>query len=1668
VGSVSGTLSITDVDSAETFVAETISGTYGSLEINANGAWTYTLDDTAAATEALNDGDTPTDTLTVTTADGTTASIEITVNGTNDAAEFTTGTIGGVQEDDTLTATGTLTISDVDNPDAFDPISNQSGTYGTFSLQANGAWTYTLDNAAVQSFAEGEMQNDSFTVTAVDGTTGTVTVEVTGTDDVAQITGNLIGTIDEIGAINVGGPDEISGALIVTDVDSADQVFVATTSTGTYGSFDISTSGSWTYTLDNSDPDTDALTDVDSVTDVFTVQTADGTTEDVTITVEGTNDAPQGPLTGTIADSNEDADYTIQRLALVGDFVDAENDPVRIQSIAVSSLTAAAGTIVDNGNNTYTFDPTADFNGEVTLDLTVWDGTAVNPDLVTRTFNVLPVNDAPTGTPGGSLPATNEDTAVTFSTTILTTGFTDVDGDELSVTALSASNGDIVDNGNGTITYTPGLNFNSDVGGDVVVTYTVTDGNGGNVQNQTVSLTVNSVNDAPTGIPTGTIPNTSEDTPLTINLTTLLAGFSDVDGDTLAVQDLFVSIGDINGTGPFTYTPPTDYNGLVTLSYDVIDNNGGEIRNVERTFTVTPENDIPVGSPTGTIPNGTEDETLRIELATLVQGYTDEDGDELSAIGLTITEGEGAISGIVDEATGDIIAYTFTPDANFNGPVTIQYSVFDGTAVATPDASLSFNIAAVNDAPTADGTLPDVIATIDENTSATIAIADILDNFSDIDGDQLSLVNPEASTGALSIDGDNLLYVPAAGFDGEVTITYDVSDNNGGLLQSVTQILTVNATNDDPTGAINISGTFDEDTPLTANLSQLADQDGIPDDLSAFSFQWQTSTDNDPAGTWTDIGSPIVGDNTFTPTNDEVGLFLRAVVTYTDLKDFDNTVTSNPTAIAINNVNDAPSVNPEESRATLANIDEDTSATILVSDLLQGFEDVDANDTLTVTSVTVNAGLITPNGDNFTYTPDDDFFGSVTVTYTVEDSAGAALPGQTLSFTVNSVNDAPEISGPIERLINERDATLTIDLLEGASDVEDATLAIANVTPETLPDGVTLNGTTLTVDPSAYGTLSTNERQTLTFNYNINDDELATVSQTATITIEGANDPPTGSPTGDLPNGREDEPVDIDVATLLAGFDDTDGRETLSVTNITVTNGAITTEGDSFVAGDTLTFAPELDYFGPVTLTYTVQDSEGEQLSGQTLSFNLTGLNDGPVVTGPVEQVISEDDGITSVNLLEGASDVDDERLFIGDFPSELPAGFSLEGTTLTVDPTVYNSLAADATTAFTFNYEVQDLIGVAVDQSATVTITGVNDAPIGSPTALLPSSNQDTPRVFAQSALLEGFSDPDNDSLSVLNPSVNTGSVEIDSETGDILFSPGRNYFGEAVLTYEVTDGTTTIDATQTFDVLRAANIFNFQQLVEFNEVVKGVGYTGPSLDTEFGGVNLAALYDETYYLNQNRDVAEAIRDGFLQNGFQHFVSSGLFEGRDPSLYFNSDLYLENRPDVAAAIEREELNSALEHYLLAGQREANQVVSDIFDAEDYLAANPDVAAVVEGGGLTAFEHFVESGASEGRLNVLLFEEAFYRSQNADVANAVAFGDGYNHYLQFGRLEAANGADSRGQTGAFFSEVTYLGANPDVAAAVDPINGPLVSGFEHYFRFGRSEERALFPTVENG
>ena len=358
----SGTLEVVDPDTALTneqkrFTEQTdVDGTYGTFTLEADGGWSYELDNADTDTNALGAGETGTETFIVATADGTSASVVITVTGANDAAAIGGQTTGAVTEDAvTTTATGALTVADPDEGEAtFEERANVEGTYGTFTLEADGSWTYTLNNADTDTNAlgAGETETETFIVATADGTTAQVVITVTGANDAAAIGGQTTGAVTEDAATTTA-----TGALTVADPDAGEATFEEQSNVeGTYGTFTLEADGGWTYTLNNADTDTNALGVGETGTETFNVVTADGTSASVVVTVTGADDAATigGQTTGAVTEDDTSLAEASGRLEVVDPDTALTNEQKRFTEQTDVDGTYGTFTLEADGGWTYT------------------------------------------------------------------------------------------------------------------------------------------------------------------------------------------------------------------------------------------------------------------------------------------------------------------------------------------------------------------------------------------------------------------------------------------------------------------------------------------------------------------------------------------------------------------------------------------------------------------------------------------------------------------------------------------------------------------------------------------------------------------------------------------------------------------------------------------------------------------------------------------------------------------------------------------------------------------------------------------------------------------------------------------------------------------------------------------------------------------------------------------------------------------------------------------------------------------------------------------------------------------------------------------------------------------------------------------------------------------
>ena len=179
----------------------------------------------------------------------------------------------------------------------------------------------------MQALNVGDTLTDRFTVTTIDGTAQVVTITINGANDAAVISGAASGSVTEAGGVDNGTPGIpiAAGNLNSTDVDNPDDSWNAVTTPlpgdNDFGTYTLTATGVWIYTLNNSNAAVQALNVGDTLTDTFTATTVDGTAQLVTITINGTNDAAviSGAASGSVTEAGGVANGTPGTPTATGD-----------------------------------------------------------------------------------------------------------------------------------------------------------------------------------------------------------------------------------------------------------------------------------------------------------------------------------------------------------------------------------------------------------------------------------------------------------------------------------------------------------------------------------------------------------------------------------------------------------------------------------------------------------------------------------------------------------------------------------------------------------------------------------------------------------------------------------------------------------------------------------------------------------------------------------------------------------------------------------------------------------------------------------------------------------------------------------------------------------------------------------------------------------------------------------------------------------------------------------------------------------------------------------------------------------------------------------------------------------------------------------------------------
>jgi uncharacterized repeat protein (TIGR01451 family) len=1026
-----------------------------------------------------NDSDPDGDALVITNA--TTASGIVVINAGSTNLTFTPTNVGPATISYTISdgfggsSTAIITVSVTNLP----PVAvNDSAT--------------TPVNVPVTIFAttnDTDANGDALTITLVNPTNGTASI-VNGTNVLFTPTTNFSGTAT-VGYTISDGNGGTASALITINVSAVADIAVSKT-----GPTNVLAGNNFTYTITvtnlgastaNSLSVTDALpasvtfvsatgggvTNGSSVLWTNLGNLAANTSTDLVVTVTApaaatslTNFASGGSPTSDPNPTNNTSAPVITSVTPVADVIITKSGPATSvlpganfnYTITVSNVgpsIASSVTVTDSLPANVTFvsaSPTATVNGSVltwtnlgdfaagattTLTVTV---TAPLSGSVTNvasggspTLDPNPTNNVtpPVTTTVSNLPpvAVN-DTASTpknISVTVPVLGNdSDPNGDPLTLIGVVTTNG--VANVIGTnVVYTPSTNFI----GTAVLTYTIIDGQGGT---NSAFITVSVTNRPPTAV-NDSVSGTNN----IAQIISPLGNDSDPDGDTLIITNATTASGIVvinAGSTNLTFTPTNV--GPATISYTISDGFGGSST---ATITVSVTN-LP---PTLVDDSAATTKNIPVTIPVLAND-TDPNGDPLTLIGVTQTNGVASVSGT---------NVVFAPATNFVGSVVLTYTVIDGQG-GTNSALITISV--TNRPPTANNDT----ASTSKNVPVTIAP---LGNDTDPDNDALTVISVSPTNGIASIvGGTNVLFTPATNFLGAATVGYTITDGFGGTNFA---LITVTVTNRAPVANNDATNTV-LNTAVTINaLANDTDPDG--DALTIISV----SATN---GTATFTATTV----TFTPATNSLA---TGTVAYTIIDGFGGT---NSALITVS-VTNRPPVALNDTNATPKNV------AVTIAPL--GNDSDPDNDALTVISVTPTNGIANIiGGTNVLFTPATNFLGTATVGYTITDGNG----GTNSAVIFISVTNRPPVAVN-DTVGTPRNVPVTISPRANDTDPDGDPLTISNVSPT---NGVAsiIGGTNVLFTPT------TNFEGTATIGYTIIDGFGGTNS--ALITVSVTNRPP--------------------------------------------------------------------------------------------------------------------------------------------------------------------------------------------------------------------------------------------------------------------------------------------------------------------------------------------------------------------------------------------------------------------------------------------------------------------------------------------------------------------------------------------------------------------------------
>ncbi len=923
---------------------------------------------------------------------------------------------------------------------------------------------------------------------------------------------------------------------------------------------------------------------------------------------------------------------------------------------------------------------------------------------------------------------------------------------------LSYSGGSATVNEVSGITYTPDLNYH----GLDWFNYIAEDIGGTDAAPARVLLDITAVADPPVANPD--FAHTKQHQPITINL---LANDTDDDNAIVptAIQEIApqgpcgpcqLGVWELNGDGTVTYTPdPGFVVGHAFYGYRIFDADG---------LFSDSQVDVQVSRDDAVDDSyGASEDTVLDVAAPGIRTNDINQNDFMDVLQLVAGPAHGTLD--LDEPTG---AFRYTPSANYSGKDTFTYRYIDtpGTNQAGDLGTVTIDVAPVNDAPKI--TLPR-LCLIGQICDAPFEVRDVEEGGTvtvngyvtdaEFQAGTLTIAWGDGSTTAARYpcvdDGCPFSTTPtfSDGFPCAIpcatrqyfrfTHTYlddppDIGDqytitmsaNDGAIGTSTTQARVRNVA---PTLTLTSPSTVQ---PAAGSQVTITVTVADPNDLPPVTVDWGDGTSS--GGTRTSCGVFTFSCAfSATHTYDPGGRFTATV----HADDGDGGTDTETVSVLYEG---APLASDAE-----VDVGEDELLDFPAPGLLLAASDP-TGEPLVVIGVTQPAhGTVEADADGaFRFTPEAEFSGDTSFTYTVQDASGLRASG-TFTVRVAAVNDVPVATS--QSLTTDED--VPVELTLGGTDVDGDPLTFVLAT-QPAHGTLTPTPTGLRYTPDA------NFSGADSFAFTANDGQATSAPGTVAITVRAVNSAPTVSPRSATTD--EDTPVTV---TPLGSDVDGDGLTYAVTTQPAHGSAAVTLQG--------LLYTPNADFFGTDSFTYTANDGSLTSASA-TVTVTVNPVDD-PTVADDTQLTTLED---TKATIQPTATDPDNPVTFQ---LKTAPAHGTVTGVFAPWEYTPASNYAGTDS----FTYEVGGG-GQILVKTVFISVTPVNDAPTAADTPV--TTNEDTAEVITPPT-----NDVDGDALVVAIESGPAHGTAVQSAANSFLYTPAADFSGTDSFTYRASDGTAT-----------------------------------------------------------------------------------------------------------------------------------------------------------------------------------------------------------------------------------------------------------------------------------